>query len=79
MKRFKGKYLRIYCSFKDLRRINLVKLEKKGLLLIVVVILTSYDVGGWYKQKKVYDWNESTKDMVKYSKLGEVKKIKKGR
>lgn len=79
MKRFKGKHLRTYCSSKDLRRINLVKLEKKGLLLTAAATLTPYDVGGWHKQKKVHDWNESTKDMAKHSKSGEAKKIKKGR
>ena len=54
-------------------------MEKKGLLLTAAATLTPYDVGGWHKQKKVHDWNESTKDMAKHSKSGEAKKIKKGR
>ncbi|KAF3563503.1 hypothetical protein DY000_02017759 [Brassica cretica] len=75
MKRFKGKYPRTYCSSKDLRRINLVKLEKKGLLLTAAATLTSYDVGGWHKQRKVHDWNGSTKEMAKLSKSGEARKV----
>ncbi|KAF2576398.1 hypothetical protein F2Q70_00005408 [Brassica cretica] len=75
MKRFKGKYPRTYCTSKDLRRINLVKLEKKGLLLTAAATLTSYDVGGWHKQRKVHDWNGSTKEMAKLSKSGEARKV----
>ena len=79
MKRFKSKHPKTYCSSKDLWRINLVKLEKKGLLLTAAATLTPYDVGGWHKQRKVHDWNGSMKEMAKLSKSGEARKVKKGR